>query len=264
MVARWEAPREAGSPAPAQYEPSPRAWMRRTGLPPEQQSPKGRWWGHHRLKGTEGCLSQQNLLLGSDWKGNVFLSPETILFHIQSSLLAGGSCLPRSPPLPASTRFIPRELPLAQIGASNSRRGTKSPKGFDPPEWKKGGLSLPEASLPNPFLRRLRGTAEGSSCLPYGHETFKVTKPRCHPQAAESSHGARPCPPSLALELVGGPWCNLGGSETRPLSKPILFPILPSQLPALPGKALAPWKQWSWALGCSPALSSTRSLLCSV
>lgn len=74
MVARWEAPREAGSPAPAQYEPSPRAWMRRTGLPPEQQPPKGRWWGHHRLRGTERCRSQQNLLVGSDWKGNVFLS----------------------------------------------------------------------------------------------------------------------------------------------------------------------------------------------
>lgn len=62
----------------------------------------GLWWGHHSLRGTERCLSEQILVLGSNWEGD-FLCPETLLFHIQSLFSAFGSHVPRPPPLPAST-----------------------------------------------------------------------------------------------------------------------------------------------------------------
>lgn len=50
-------------------------------------------WGHHSLRGTERRLSEQILVLGSNWEGD-FLSPEIFLFHIQSLFSAFGSHVP--------------------------------------------------------------------------------------------------------------------------------------------------------------------------
>lgn len=124
--------------------------------------------------------------------------------------------------------------------------------------------------LPNPFLRRLQGTAEGSYYLPYWHEisTWPNHGDILRQLRAELLPGATGpgLALPLALEFVGGPWYNLGGSKTRPLSKPILFlscppssqlswgrlllsgssglgPLGAAQLSAPPGACSAPSKE---------------------
>lgn len=78
---------EAGSQAPARQRSQIPKLDENSGLH------MGLPWGHHSLRGTERRLSEQILVLGSNWEGD-FLSPEIFLFHIQSLFSVFGSHVP--------------------------------------------------------------------------------------------------------------------------------------------------------------------------
>lgn len=134
-----------GSPGPAQSQ----ARVRRTVLRREQQSSKGLWWGPQPSEGDRRVASPNSIYF---WG---LIGKETFFFSsgdnsVPHSILA--SRAGRRPYQPAPALYQGSSLPLAQTGASDSRRGPRAPRGLIPWNGRKEGSAF-RRPRPNQFLR---------------------------------------------------------------------------------------------------------------